>query len=71
MICWGDPEHTAKNYRILTNSGCTIRDEEGYIDVKSCDEAKKYYEENYPDLNQELTPQQEENAKLIKECNET
>ena len=71
MICWGDPEQTAENYRILVNSGCTIRDDEGYVEVRNCDEAKKYYEENHPDTDQELTPKQKEYFKIIKECNET
>ena len=71
MICWGDPEQTAENYRILVNSGCTIRDDEGYVEVRNCDEAKKYYEENHLDADQELTPKQKEYVKIIKECNET
>ena len=71
MICWGDPEQTAENYRMLVNSGCTIRDDEGYIEVRNCDEAKNYYEEKHPDIDQELTPKQKEYIKLIKESNET
>ena len=71
MICWGDPEQTAENYRILVNSGCTIRDDEGYVEVRNCEEAKKYYEEKHPDTDQDLTPKQKEYVKLIKECNET
>jgi len=71
MICWGDPEQTAENYRILVNSGCTIRDDEGYVEVRNCDEAKKYYEENHLDTDQDLSPKQREYVKIIKECNET
>jgi len=48
LICWGNPKETAENYRILTNSGCTVLDDEGFIEVKSCEEAQKLYEEKFP-----------------------
>jgi epoxyqueuosine reductase QueG len=33
LICWGDPEDTAENYRLLTNSGCVIQNEDGKLVV--------------------------------------
>ncbi|MHA1256768.1 MAG: hypothetical protein ACTSPS_14345 [Promethearchaeota archaeon] len=48
LICWGNPKETAENYRILTNSGFMVLDDEGFIEVKSCEEAQRIYDERFP-----------------------
>ena len=65
LICWGDPKETAENFRILTNSGCTVLDDEGFVDVKSCEEAQKIYDEKFPN-GPIITEQHKKLAKLMK-----
>jgi epoxyqueuosine reductase QueG len=65
IICWGDPEKTAENYRILTNSGCTVLDDEGFVDVKRCEEAQKIYDDKFPN-GPIITEQHKKFAKFIK-----
>ena len=43
-ICFGDPKETAKNYKILVNSGCVIQKENGELEVYPPDEAKEKFE---------------------------
>lgn len=45
LICWGDPKETAENYRILTQSGCVVRNKDGSIEVLPPDQAEKKFEE--------------------------
>lgn len=71
LICWGDPKETAENFRLLTNSGCTVRDKEGYIEVKSWEEAKAYPENNVMDVNREISPKRKGIVKWIREINES
>jgi len=65
LICWGDPKETAENFRILTNSGCTVLDDEGFVDVKSCEEAQKIYDAKFPN-GPIITEQHKKLAKLMK-----
>ena len=44
LICWGDPKETAKNYKILVNSGCIIQREDGTLEAFPPDKAKKEFE---------------------------
>jgi len=44
VICWGDPRETAKNYKILVNSGCVIQREDGTLEVFPPDKAKEEFE---------------------------
>ena len=44
LICWGDPAETAKNYKILKNSGCVVQKEDGEIIVLPPDKAKEEFE---------------------------
>ena len=44
-ICWGNPEDTRENYRLLTNSGCIIQRENGEILVLPPDEAQRAFDE--------------------------
>jgi len=44
IICWGDPKETAKNYKILVNSGCVIQKEDGTLEVFPPDKAKEEFE---------------------------
>ena len=44
IICWGDPKETAKNYKILVNSGCVIQREDGTLEVFPPDKAKEEFE---------------------------
>ncbi|NVM36690.1 MAG: epoxyqueuosine reductase [Candidatus Lokiarchaeota archaeon] len=44
IICWGDPKDTAKNYKILVNSGCVIQREDGRLEVFPPDEAIEEFE---------------------------
>jgi hypothetical protein len=43
IICWGDPKETAKNYKILKNSGCIIQEETGELRNLSKKEAEQYF----------------------------
>jgi len=65
IICWGEPEKTAENFRILTNSGCTIRDDDGFVDVKSCEEAQRIYDAKFPN-GPIITERHKEVAKFMK-----
>lgn len=42
-ICFGDPKETAKNYKILINSGCVIQHEDGTIEILPPEEAEKTF----------------------------
>ena len=44
IICWGDLKETAKNYKILVNSGCVIQREDGTLEVFPPDKAKEEFE---------------------------
>ena len=44
IICWGDPKETAKNYKILVNSGCIIQREDGSVEAFPPDKAKEEFE---------------------------
>lgn len=44
IICTGDPKETAKNYKILVNSGCVIQREDGTLEVFPPDKAKEEFE---------------------------
>ena len=44
IICWGDPKETAKNYKILINSGCVIQREDGTLEVFPPDKATEKFE---------------------------
>jgi len=44
IVCWGDPKETAKNYKILVNSGCIIQREDGSVEAFPPDKAKKEFE---------------------------
>ena len=44
IICWGDPKETAKNYKILVNSGCVIQREDGTLEVFPPEKAKEEFE---------------------------
>jgi epoxyqueuosine reductase QueG len=48
LICWGDPKETAENYRILTNSGCVIQNENGKIQIFPAKEASSVFSEMDP-----------------------
>lgn len=41
LICWGNHEDTAENYKILVNSGCVITNEKGENVILPPDEAEK------------------------------
>ena len=71
LICWGNPKETAENFRLLTNSGCTVRDKEGYIEVKSWEEAKAYPENNIMDINREISPKRNGIVKWIRKIHES
>ncbi|TXT58187.1 MAG: hypothetical protein BAJALOKI2v1_420009 [Promethearchaeota archaeon] len=43
IICWGDPKETAKNYKILKNSGCIVQEETGELKRLSKKEAEDYF----------------------------
>jgi len=47
-ICFGDPKETAKNYKILTNSGCVIQKENGEILILPPEEAEKVFQSMDP-----------------------
>ena len=49
IICWGDPKETAKNYKILINSGCVLQKENGEIIVLPAEEAEKVFKAMSPD----------------------
>jgi hypothetical protein len=40
LICWGDHDETAENYRILTNSGCVVTKENGDNVIMIAEEAE-------------------------------
>jgi len=65
LICWGNPKETAENYRILTNSGCTVLNDEDFIEVKSCEEAQRIYDERFPN-GPIITEQHKKTATIIK-----
>ena len=44
IICWGDTKETAKNYKILINSGCIIQKEDGTLEAFPPDKAKEEFE---------------------------
>jgi len=44
IVCWGDPKETAKNYKILVNSGCIIQREDGSMEAFPPDKAKEEFE---------------------------
>ncbi|MFX0187237.1 MAG: epoxyqueuosine reductase [Candidatus Hodarchaeota archaeon] len=48
LICWGDPKETAKNYKILVNSGCVIQKEDGELIVLPPEKAKIEFEKMAP-----------------------
>jgi epoxyqueuosine reductase QueG len=43
-ICWGDPKETAKNYKMLVDSGCIVQNPNGDFTVLPPEEAKEYFE---------------------------
>ena len=43
ILCWGDKVETAKNYKILKNSGCVIQKENGEILVFPPEKAKEEF----------------------------
>jgi epoxyqueuosine reductase QueG len=47
-ICWGNPSETAKNYKILINSGCVIQKENGELMVLPPEKAKEAFEKLNP-----------------------
>ncbi|MGQ9722404.1 MAG: epoxyqueuosine reductase, partial [Candidatus Jordarchaeum sp.] len=47
-ICWGNPEDTKENYRLLTNSGCVLQRKNGDIIILPPDKAQKVFNE-FPD----------------------
>lgn len=52
LICWGNREDTEENYRILTNSGCVVKNENGENVILSPEEADKV-EQSVKALNRE------------------
>jgi len=44
IVCAGNPKETAKNYKILVNSGCVIQREDGSIEVYPPEKAKEELE---------------------------
>ncbi len=44
IICWGNPKETAKNYKILVNSGCIIQREDGTVEALPPEQAKEEFE---------------------------
>ncbi len=48
LICWGDPAETAKNYKILKNSGCVIQKEDGELIILPPEKAKVEFEKLNP-----------------------
>lgn len=43
-ICWGNAKDTAENYKMLTNSGCVIQNEDGSFMVLPPEEAEQYFQ---------------------------
>jgi len=41
LICFGDPKQTKENYTLLINSGCSILNKDGTLDIVSPEVAKK------------------------------
>lgn len=52
-ICWGDPKETAKNYKMLVDSGCIVQNPSGDFTVLPPDEAEEYFE-SLPKAHQKL-----------------
>jgi hypothetical protein len=52
LICWGDHEETAENYKMLVNSGCVIENEQGENVILPPEEAEKV-EQAVKSLNRE------------------
>ncbi len=48
IICWGDRVETAKNYKLLKNSGCVIQKENGELLVFPPEKAKEEFEKMDP-----------------------
>lgn len=48
ILCWGDSVETAKNYKILKNSGCVIQKENGELVVLPPEKAKEEFEKMDP-----------------------
>jgi epoxyqueuosine reductase QueG len=49
IICWGDKKETAKNVKLLMNSGCVLQKPNGDLFVLPADEAKAAFEKMDPD----------------------
>ncbi len=58
LICWGNKEDTAENYRILTNSGCVVTNSKGENVILPAEEAEKM-EQNVNLVNREETGSEE------------
>lgn len=43
IICWGDTKETAKNFKILKNSGCIIQENTGELRVLPTKKAQEYF----------------------------
>ena len=54
-ICWGDPVETAKNYKLLRNSGCVIQREDGEIVVLPPDKAQEEFDKMDPKFQRRYT----------------
>ena len=52
-ICFGDPKETAKNFKLLSNSGCVIQAPNGDILMLSPEEAEKVFNE-FPEEHKKL-----------------
>jgi len=52
-VCFGDPKETAKNYKIISDSGCVIQKPNGDILMLSPEEAKKVFNE-FPETHKKL-----------------
>jgi len=48
IICWGDRVETAKNYKLLKNSGCVIQKENGELLVFPFEKAKEEFDKMDP-----------------------
>jgi epoxyqueuosine reductase QueG len=51
-ICWGDPDETRENYRLLTKSGCVVQRENGEILVLPPEKAQKVFD-SFPQEHQQ------------------
>jgi epoxyqueuosine reductase QueG len=43
-ICWGNTKDTAENYKLLSNSGCIVQNEDGSFEVLPPEEAEQYFQ---------------------------